>query len=237
MTYPMAWPLPLAQAVKAVVVFPAGIVFTFVFHRLFKYHVILHLPRPFDRIFSGLAFERFRISGSRQWTVLVTSIIIGALSHFAWDSFTNPTGEMTRLIPYLLRESNIFGIPIENYVILHHLSSIFGGIIVLSFMLRSRYIPRPVIEKPLITSIQKFRFWATGIGLATIFAIGAVAYFNYIVGWSDYQTILPFRIGKAFGLAGWAGFFYFACIFTLIHKPSREKYGSLASDGGRSSAN
>ena len=191
---------------------PAGIVFSYVFHRLFKYHAILKLPRPLDRIFSGLAVSRFRIDGTREWIVLIFSILVGALSHFAWDSFTNPTGEMTKIIPYLLEESPIPGFPLENYIILHFLSTLLGGAFVLIFVFRSRYMPRPVIEKSIFSTAAKFRFWLIGLALATGFAFGIVAIFGYYHGWENSGQELILDAFKTFGLAGWAGFFYYSCV-------------------------
>lgn len=194
---------------------PAGIIFSFVFHWLFKFHVIMHLPRPFDLILSGLAYEKFGFTGIRNWLILVYSILIGALSHFTWDSFTHPKGEMTKILPFLLQESTILGITRQNCIFLHRISTLIGAIFVVLFVLKSRRMPRPVISEPLFTFGKKLRFWLLGGILATVFALGATGIFSQIYGWSTGNITGLLNIGRTFGLAGWAGFFYFACIYAI----------------------
>ena len=73
---------------------PMGLAFSFAFHWLFKEAFIANLPRPLDRWLSGLAVSTFGPRSWSEWAVLVSSVLIGALSHFAWDSFTHLHGEM-----------------------------------------------------------------------------------------------------------------------------------------------
>ena len=61
---------------------PAGLLFAVMFHWLFKYHFIMNLPSPLDKNLSGLAVSRFFPRNIRDWSVLIFSVIIGALSHF-----------------------------------------------------------------------------------------------------------------------------------------------------------
>jgi hypothetical protein len=209
---------------------PAGIIFSLAFHRLFKFHVIMHLPRPFDRILSGLAFEHFRINGRRTWIILAYSVLLGALSHFAWDSFTHPRGEMTKIIPLLLEKSTILGITRMNCIFIHRLSTVLGAVFVLLFVLRSRYLPDPVIESSLFSSGRKIRFWLMGTGLSTIFAIGVASLFGHIYGWRIDDIVAQIKIAQTFGLAGWAGFFYFVSIFTLLFDPGKADLNTLESN-------
>jgi len=202
---------------------PAGIVFSFVFHKLFKYHVILNLPKPIDLFLSGLAFQRFRIGGFHQWLILAYSVLIGALSHFFWDSFTHSHGEIARMIPFLLEESTILGITRQNCTFLQHISTVLGGVLIPIYILKFRLFPEPVIEKSIFTSPQKKRFWFASMMTAASFAVFMVFLKGQYCDWSfvgSSRIIYPFR---TFGLAGWAAFFYFICVYTLFSKPPGNK--------------
>ncbi|UCC78236.1 MAG: DUF4184 family protein [Candidatus Zixiibacteriota bacterium] len=194
---------------------PAGVIFSFAFHKLFKYQAILNMPGPIDRFLSGLALKRFSIRRFRQWLTLTYSVLFGALSHFFWDSFTNSQGEITRMIPFLLDYSTILGITWQNCTIVRNLSTVLGGILILIYIFKSPLLPEAVIEKSIFTSSQKTRFWLLGIAAATSFAIFVVFFKGHVAGWDllgDSPRIHSFR---TFGLAGWAGFYYFICGYAL----------------------
>lgn len=198
---------------------PAGIIFSFAFHKLFKYRAILNLPRPIDLFLSGLALKRFSVKGLRQWLILAYSVLIGALSHFLWDSFTHAEGEIARMIPFLLEKSTILGITRQNCTFLQHFSTFVGGILILIFLFKSRLLPEPALEKSIFTSDKKARFWFSGIAVAALFAVVAVFFRNQ----SHEQSLMVISrtkyLFKTFGLAGWAGFFYFVCFNALFIKP------------------
>ena len=197
---------------------PAGILFSFAFHRLFKYHVILNLPRPVDRWLSGLAYSRFEINSLRKWSVLVISVLAGAISHFFWDSFTHTEGEIARLFPILIQESTILGITRPICTFLQHLSTISGAILILLYAAKSNLLPKPAFEEAVINPKNKLLFWISGLGIASIFAMVAVI-FQGVYSWyyvDEFSRMT--HIFKTFGLASWAGFFYFACAYSLIMK-------------------
>ncbi len=198
--------------------FPIGVAFAFAFHKLFKYHAILNLPRPFDRIFSGLAVSEFKIRNVRSWLVLIISVLIGALSHFAWDSFTHAGGEIAQMIPFLLQKSTILGMTVPNHIIAQHLSTLFGAIFLPLYIIKFKLVPKPVILKSARSSSGKFVFWLTGFVIAVIFAFVITLLLNQNLNWrADYIYNLRYTY-KTFGLAGWAGFFYWICIYSIFKK-------------------
>lgn len=194
---------------------PAGILFSFAFHWLFKYHVIMNLPQPLDRFFSGLALKRFKIKSPRQWLILAVSILIGAISHFFWDSFTHTQGELARMLPFLIREITILGITRPICTFLQHLSTISGGALVLIYALKSNLMPGPAIEKSINDKKRKLLFWIISVCFAAIFAICAMMLRDYSQYGHD-KFLLLANLFKTFGLASWAGFFYFVCAYTLF---------------------
>jgi len=126
---------------------PLGLIFAFAFHRLFKKVFIEHLPAPLDRTLSGLAESKFCPGGLRPWVVLIISIVIGALSHFFWDSFTHTGGVLAQRIPWLLEQSTILGIARHNTRWVQHVSSILGALAMAVGLWKWRLLPPPVTER------------------------------------------------------------------------------------------
>ncbi len=155
--------------------------------------------------------------------VLAYSVLVGALSHFFWDSMTHEHGEIVRRIPLLLEKSVILGITVPNYRIVQHLSTAFGALTILIYALKSNLIPPP---KPNPTSRkpgEKSIFWIVGGIVAFIIACLAVwLYHGYSILQVD-RRLLSYPVSTTFGLAGWAGLFYFVCIYTLVKKYSPTK--------------
>jgi hypothetical protein len=197
---------------------PAGIAFAFAFHRLFKYHFISNLPRPMDRFLSGLAEKRFHIADWRGLFILACSVLIGALSHFFWDSMTHEQGEIARLIPFLLKKSVILGRTVPNYRIVQHLSTVFGILIILIYTLKSNLIPPASSNRSIRKPRQKLIFWIAGGLVALALACLAIrVYYGYNIFHID-RGFSSYPISTTFGLAGWAVFFYYVCIYTLVKK-------------------
>ncbi len=197
---------------------PAGIAFSFVFHRLFKYHFILNLPQPLDRFLWGLAERKFRIIDWRELLVLAYSVLIGALSHFFWDSMTHEHGEIARRIPLLLNKSVIPGITVPNYKIVQHLSTALGMMVILMYALKSNLIPAFSSNRPVRKPRQKLIFWIAGGLVALAFASLAVWIYHGYDIFQINRRFLSYSVSTTFGLAGWASFFYYVCIYTLVKK-------------------
>lgn len=197
---------------------PAGLLFAFVFHRLFKYQFIINMPWFIERRLSGLADSRFEIRSAPAWITLLGSILIGALSHFAWDSFTHPQGEMARLIPLLNGSAVIFGLdrPICRW--LQHLSTLWGGLFVLWFLFTSPHVPRATRNRRMRTTRNKIMFWTGGVVAASASTFVMLWFYNDLYGWNlqaGYNYPLGFMTA---GLASWAGLFYYVCAYSLISR-------------------
>jgi hypothetical protein len=201
---------------------PLGVIFAFVFHRLFKRTFIANLPRPFDGALSGLAETRFAPGSVREWVVLVGSVLIGAVSHFAWDSFTHAHGEMAQRLPFLLHETTIFGITRMRVRWLQHLSTIVGGLALLYFTWRWKLLPEPLTRESWRRPMEKLRFWIIAGAVGTIYAVGAVWLYDYVYDW---HVMLGHNLVPAvstFGLGGWAGAFYAVCVYGLVKRRQSE---------------
>ena len=206
-----------------IVCFPAAIVFSFIFHKLLKYDAIINLPKPFDIKFSGLAVSEFKLQNCRDWIIFTISIFIGILSHFFWDSFTHPSGEIARMFPLLTENTTIFGITRSYARFLQHISTIAGGIAVLFFFFKSRFIPPTVFVKPVRKPKEKFLFWLGCCSFAFLFAVTAVWFYNSLYDWQIENGYNRSLAWMSFGIGSWAGLFYIICLFSLVKKIIRRK--------------
>jgi len=157
----------------------------------------------------------------RAWVVLVVSVLIGALSHFAWDSFTHGAGEMARLLPVLNKEVTIFGVTELLCGFLQHLSTIVGAIVLLIFVLKGSLLPPPTTVPERRSTGQKLRFWLLGGTVSALFAFLVVVLFDRIYDLHAAEDPTQYDVISTFGLAGWAGFFYYCCLLGLIERARR----------------
>ncbi len=191
---------------------PAGILFSLAFHWFFKYPFIQNLPGPFDRRLSGLAMSRFKPESLRSWLVLVISVILGAVSHFAWDSFTHAQGEMAQRIPFLLTFVKIFGHYVRMTTVAQHLSTLFG-LSVMTYAFGSGAIaPEPDDSLPLRQTSDKLIFWLSA-GLVSLLS-GSI----WVLFMRTIHPHYPVSALTLFGLASWAGFFYCVCTYSAAKR-------------------
>ncbi len=198
---------------------PAGIVFTFAFHYLFKYHAVLNLPHPFDRLFSGLAYSHFQPKTIRAWLILITSVLIGTLSHFFWDSMTHLDGEIVKIFPWLAEPRWIFGVMRPNCRWLQHISSVAGAIFVPVYLVKARLVPSPPTDFKRRPAVRKLLFWSV-IGTCGVVFAALVFYFR---GYSG-------MVFHVLGLGTWAGMFYTICAWTVISRFLRLRTGARQTD-------
>lgn len=197
---------------------PAGLAFSFAFHYLFKKEAIRHLPSPFDHKLSGLAERSFCVTTAKSWLILISSVLIGALSHFLWDSITHFDGEIVRMIPWLTTKVTFLEInrPLTRW--LQHLSTIIGGLVVWRAMFSQRYTPAPVKTESGQSALSKLRFWSGCAIFAALFSFAVVYYYNIDQNWQiekGHDRTLAFMSA---GLASWAGAFYAVCLTTILKR-------------------
>ena len=191
---------------------PLGILFCFAFHWLVKKELIYSLPLKMSRHLSGLAESEWSIVSLKDALILITSVLIGALSHFFWDSFTHLTGETVSIFPVLKNDFTLLGFTIPLYHLLQHLSTLFGMIgILVWFTFKSNLPPRA--RKFQNRTIQaKIIFWIKSFVISFVFAFLILNLYRYY---------FPDRVVSEtaiFGLAGWAGFFYLTALTTIVNK-------------------
>jgi hypothetical protein len=90
------------------------------------------------------SLERFNERPLR-WPIAVFSILIGAWTHIAWDSFTHETGWTTARVAALSAPVSVFGWDTPTSHLLQYLSSVFG-LLVLGLWYRRMILRVPLAE-------------------------------------------------------------------------------------------
>ena len=131
---------------------PLGILFAFIFHNIVRNKLFYNLPTVLKTRL--LAFNDFNWNYyfKKNWFVVIVSIIIGALSHIFWDSFTHDSGFFVQTIPSLKTSIDFLGIRFAIFKILQHGSTIIGGFIIIYAILKL-----PANEK--IISRFNLKYW------------------------------------------------------------------------------
>ena len=114
---------------------PVGLLVAWVYLRWVHTSLVYHMPAAIAQRVG--AWLRPAVPASLTgWMVLAYSIIIGAATHIAWDSFTHG-GHMTgQVIPALSQEITLGGFTFPRYKILQQISTLIGGIALLAFVWR-----------------------------------------------------------------------------------------------------
>lgn len=161
---------------------PISLIVSFIFHYFIKNILIYNLPSFFQKRFFLYLNLNWKIHFRNHWNVIIFSIILGAISHILWDSFTHYDGYFVEKIP-LLKET-LFQIPL--YKILQHSSTFIGGVYIIYFITKLPEI-RPFIKKEinskywilvmmisLIVFIIRFYLGSFSIGNAVVTTISAL---------------------------------------------------------------
>ncbi len=117
--------------------------------------LLLLLREPLTVLLGGRArwlcqrgLERFQ-ERPLHWPVALLSILLGAWTHIAWDSFTHETGWTTARVAALSAPVSVFGWDTATSHLLQYLSSVFG-LVVMALWFRALLIrvPRRVSSDP-----------------------------------------------------------------------------------------
>ncbi len=122
-----------SHSIPGLVIFclPAGLLSLTIFHKILKFPSFSLLPYPLQqRVFKHLT--SFSFLPIKHLLAILLSILIGAFSHVAWDSFTHSYGWVVRHYPFL--QTPIFHVgPLSFplYEFLQHLSTIIGIVLII----------------------------------------------------------------------------------------------------------
>ena len=109
---------------------PLGILLTFIFHNFVKTELFKNVPTELNRRFIKCEKLNWNKYFTENWIAIISSIIIGTISHIFWDSFTHESGYFAQNIKELTETTELFGREISNLKILQHASTFVGGLII-----------------------------------------------------------------------------------------------------------
>jgi len=140
---------------------PLGILLAFIFHNVVRDSLIENLPSILNSRFS--VFKRFGWNGhfKRKWLVVTISILIGAVSHIFWDSFTHDHGFFFQNFPASQKSVDFLGRQISILKILQHSSTLLGGLVIVYAVYR---LPTINTDK----ENSRIKYWIIFTGLTLI---------------------------------------------------------------------
>ncbi|HET6226725.1 MAG TPA: DUF4184 family protein [Bacteroidia bacterium] len=115
---------------------PAALIILTLFHQFMRGSLIKNLPDFFKLRLQTYAHFDWLDYLKKNWLIVVYSVIVGALTHFFWDSFTSGNGYFVTRNPILEKEISIFQMPFFTYKIIKHLSSLMGILILIILFIR-----------------------------------------------------------------------------------------------------
>ncbi|HTB23789.1 MAG TPA: DUF4184 family protein [Puia sp.] len=115
---------------------PIGLTLCFIFHDLVRNDLINSMPTGLYERFYALKNFDWNTYYRKKWPVVLLSIVIGAVSHILWDSFTHPCGYFVLKLPILQNRIHFAGFTITIYNFLQQISSVIGLVVVFFFIYR-----------------------------------------------------------------------------------------------------
>jgi hypothetical protein len=104
---------------------PVGLAVLWIFQTVMKLPLISLAPEPHQQRLVALA-KPFRWGGAGRFTLIIASLLLGSISHLAWDAFTHERGLVVRNVPDMRVPLEEFGTPRPLYNLLQHGSSVLG---------------------------------------------------------------------------------------------------------------
>jgi hypothetical protein len=111
---------------------PLGLILAFIFHDLVRESLFENLPTILKSRFTKFNHYDWNKNFKNNWHIIIISILIGAVSHLFWDSFTHHQGYFVKIIPILKNNVDIANKQIPIFKILQHFST-FIGVFVIAF--------------------------------------------------------------------------------------------------------
>ncbi len=147
---------------------PFGLLFYWIFQRILKTPLLSVLPDQAYMRWRAFAAPAL-MNSPRQWALAAVGVLLGAITHLAWDGFTHEDGRGMRMLPEL--DDWVLAVHGHHLIgarLMQGLSSVLGLAIVaviIACALR-RGTPQPVVPR-VLTQTQR-RVWFLSFVLLTI---------------------------------------------------------------------
>jgi hypothetical protein len=109
---------------------PLGLLLAFIFHNIVRDSLFDNLPTLLKSRLLILKQFEWNDYFKKNWFIVTLSILIGAMSHIFWDSFTHDNGYFVQRIPELTKTVDLFASQIPNFKVLQHSSTILGALVI-----------------------------------------------------------------------------------------------------------
>ena len=196
---------------------PMGLTLYFIYHLLMAPVIVSILPK---RIQSHLHADLFvgRLPNIPSH-VLISSLIIGALTHVAWDYVTHQSG-LPQIIHWMIIPlTSIDGYNIMPYRMLQHLSSIFG-LVLLLFWAMKWYKSKNKVKNHSLSSDTlniwrapaNLKLFAITLLIITTFSIGILNGYLHLPETNVMYGMYSLQVFVRFAIVGAAGAFLISCI-------------------------
>lgn len=110
---------------------PLALLLAFIFHNIVRNDLVFNLPNIVQSRFYSFTEFNWNRYFKENWIIAIISALIGILSHLFWDAFTHEHGYFVNQISELKNTLNIAENKIPVWKILQHMSTLFGGIIII----------------------------------------------------------------------------------------------------------
>jgi hypothetical protein len=172
---------------------PVGLVILWIFHGFLKMPLVSLFPRRVQArlmpVADGFAFRPWRRS-----ILIVLSLLIGALTHVAWDLITHSNG-------WAVQHFSLFRLPIFGgarpayrvYVLLQYGSSVLGAILILYWLARwYRHAPTPALSLPaqLPRAMKAGSLLLVALGALAVAMVYGFVRTPYLSGFRSYDHFL-----------------------------------------------
>ena len=150
---------------------PIGIGLFILFQLVVKVPIVSLLPRFVQARLSSCRKPRLSFSAV-FWIQVSAAVLLGALSHVVWDSFTHEGRWGTKVLPILNEPFAVFDRMVPGFKLFQFGSTLVGlpFLTVLSAIWLLKNSPEPVED-----DLYPFSFRAKAIGILTFFAIPCAA--------------------------------------------------------------
>jgi len=168
---------------------PVGILLFIAHQLLFKRPALALLPYGLHaRCATDGSWERGRLP---LVVALMVAIVLGTVTHVAWDSFTHQGGWFVKRSPMLqLVLFHVAGYELQVYRLLQHLSSLVGCALLAFWTLRWYRVTEPVEVAPSERLSRPLRLGVLGTLVVTTVAVGL---YNFLAGESDEAWLASLR--------------------------------------------
>lgn len=140
---------------------PLGLLLSFLYHNLVRNPLINNLPGFLYQRFAGFESFNWNRRLTKDWLVVVISMIAGGASHFLWDSFSHFDGWFINQFPFLKGNVYLGDQALEIPFLLQYINSFVGVAIIVIFI---ALLPQARKTKQ---SRNLLAFWISVLVLAT----------------------------------------------------------------------